>query len=63
LKEIEENNECYTVKNLKVNGKDIMALGYENKAVGEILNYLLKEVIIKPGLNEKSLLIEKIQEI
>lgn len=63
LKEIEENKECYTVKNLKVDGKDIMALGYENKAVGEVLNYLLEEVIIKPGLNEKSLLIEKIQEI
>lgn len=63
LKEIEENNECYTVKNLKVDGKDIMAFGYENKAVGEVLNYLLEEVIIKPGLNEKSLLIEKIQEI
>ncbi len=63
LKEIEENKECYTVKNLKVDGKDIMALGYENKAVGEVLNYLLEKVIIKPALNEKSLLIEKIQEI
>lgn len=63
LKEIEENKECYTVKNLKVDGKDIMALGYENKAVGEVLNYLLEEVIVKPGLNEKSFLIEKIQEI
>lgn len=63
LKEIEENNECYTVKNLKIDGRDIMALGYENKAVGEVLNYLLEKVIIKPALNEKSLLIEKIQEI
>lgn len=63
LKEIEENNECYTVKNLKIDGRDIMALGYENKAIGEVLNYLLEKVIIKPTLNEKSLLIEKIQEI
>lgn len=63
LKEIEENNECYTIKNLKVDGKDIMALGYENKAVGQVLNYLLEEVIRNPSLNEKNLLIEKIKEI
>lgn len=63
LKEIEENKECYTIKNLKVNGKDIMAKGYENKAVGQVLNYLLDEVIINPNLNKKNLLIKKIKEI
>lgn len=63
LKEIEENKECYTMKNLKVNGKDIMAQGYENKAIGQVLNYLLDEVIINPNLNKKDLLIKKIKEI
>lgn len=63
LKEIEENKECYTIKNLKVNGKDIMAQGYENKAVGQVLNYLLNQVIINPNLNKKNLLIKKIKEI
>lgn len=63
LKEIEENKECYTIKNLKVNGKDIMAQGYGNKAVGQVLNYLLNQVIINPNLNKKNLLIKKIKEI
>ncbi|WP_343343460.1 CCA tRNA nucleotidyltransferase [Terrisporobacter petrolearius] len=63
LNEIEENKECYTIKNLKVNGTDIMAQGYENKAVGQVLNYLLNEVIINPNLNKKNLLIKKIKEI
>lgn len=63
LREIEENNECYTIKSLKVDGKDVMALGYENKAIGEILNYLLEEVIINPSINEKELLIKRIKEM
>lgn len=63
LKEIEENNECYTIKNLNINGKDIMTLGYENKAVGEVLNYLLEEVINYPSLNDKNILIKKIKNI
>lgn len=62
LKEIEENNECYTMKNLEVNGRDIMDLGYENKTVGQILNYLLEEVINNPNLNNKNILIKKIKE-
>ena len=62
LKEIEENNECYNIKNLKVNGKDIMSLGYKNKEIGEILTYLLEEVIKNPKINQKELLMEKIKK-
>ena len=62
LKEIEENKECYRVKDLEVDGKDIMALGYKNKDIGQVLNYLLEEVISNPTLNKKDLLIKKIKE-
>ena len=63
LSEIEENNECYIIKNLKVNGRDIMSLGYKNKEVGEVLNYLLEIVIEDYTLNKKNILIKKIKEI
>ena len=63
LSEIEENNECYIIKNLKVNGRDIMSLGYKNKEVGEVLNYLLEIVIENYTLNKKDVLIKKIKEI
>lgn len=63
LNEIEENNECYTIKNLKVNGRDIMSLGYKNKEVGEVLNYLLEIVIEDYTVNKKDVLIKKIKEI
>ena len=63
LSEIEENNECYIIKNLKVNGRDIMSLGYKNKEVGEVLNYLLEIVIEDYTLNKKDVLTKKIKEI
>lgn len=63
LKEIEENNECYTIKNLKVDGKDIIALGYRDKEIGQVLNYLLENVIINPAINKKELLIQKIKQM
>ncbi|MEG2193699.1 MAG: CCA tRNA nucleotidyltransferase [Terrisporobacter sp.] len=60
LKKIEENNECYTIKNLDINGTDIMNLGYKNEKIGLILNYLLDEVIKNPNINKKNILIEKV---
>lgn len=63
LKDIEKNKECYTIKDLDINGKDIIALGYENKAIGRILNWLLEEVIINPSLNNRDMLISKTKEI
>ena len=58
-KEIEDNKECYTIKNLKINGNDILSLGYKNKEVGQMLNEILYEVIKNPKLNNKDQIIEK----
>ena len=58
-KEIEDNKECYTIKNLKINGNDILSLGYKNKEVGQMLNKILYEVIKNPKLNNKDQIIEK----
>ena len=40
-----------------------MSLGYKNKEVGEVLNYLLEIVIEDYTVNKKDLLIKKIKEI
>ena len=44
-REIKRNRECFNLKNLDVNGRDIKALGYSGKKVGEILSKLLTSVI------------------
>ena len=47
------------IKNLKINGNDILSLGYKNKEVGQMLNKILYEVIKNPKLNNKDQIIEK----
>lgn len=58
ISKIENNKECYTIKDLKINGQILMILGYKGKEVGEKLNYLLEEVIKNPALNDKDKLID-----
>ena len=45
LKEIEENNECCTLKDLAVTGSDIIETGITGEDVGKTLNMLLDAVI------------------
>lgn len=56
--DILEKEECISMKNLAVNGKDLLELGVEKGAkVGEVLNMLLYAVLEKPELNEREKLI------
>jgi len=51
-------NECFNLKDLSINGGDLINLGFnKGKEIGETLNYLLELVIQKPKLNEKEELI------
>lgn len=53
--------ECFSLKNLDINGNDIIALGYYGKKIGEILNILLDAVIDGKTENNKEQLIEYIK--
>lgn len=53
--------ECYTIKDLAVNGNDIMALGYKGKDVGTVLTETLKAVIEETIPNDKTEIIKFIQ--
>lgn len=59
--EIKENNEGLSLKDLKVNGNDLKALGFCGKEIGEILSALLEHIIEKPEDNEREALIEYIK--
>ena len=46
VREVLSQEQCFSLKQLKINGRDLLALGVpEGKAVGNILNRLLQEVI------------------
>ncbi|WP_297423698.1 HD domain-containing protein [Clostridium sp.] len=57
-------NECFMLKDLKINGRDLISLGYDKgKEIGETLRYLLNLVIENPELNDREKLINIVKKI
>ena len=63
LNEIIDNDECYDIKSLKIDGNDLKNLGYKGPKVGEILNKLLYSVIENPLINEKHKLLNLLEKL
>lgn len=64
LKEIRDNNECIAIRDLAVNGRDLIQAGIKaGPELGCILNALLKRVIDEPELNDRETLLKIAQEI
>ncbi len=53
--------DCYQISQLAVNGNDLRALGYEGAKIGEMLAYLLAEILKAPTLNERDTLLEMLR--
>ena len=62
LAEIRAENACLTVKDLAVNGNDLMALGYQGKSIGETLNALLEGVLDETLPNERQVLLDRAKQ-
>ena len=60
LDTIREEDACLSLKDLAVNGHDLMALGFAGKAIGAELNRLLELVIDEQVRNEKEALLAAI---
>ncbi|MFH1971078.1 MAG: HD domain-containing protein [Patescibacteria group bacterium] len=62
---IEVQKQPFTVKDLKINGDDVMKILKikPSPKIGEILNELYKEVVDKKILNEKQKLLSKLKEM
>ena len=61
--EIKEENQCVSLKNLAVNGKDLIGLGIPTgREIGEILNALLEDVLQNPENNEREYLLSKAEK-
>ena len=55
-----EQGDCVSLKQLAVNGKDLIELGIQpGKQIGEVLERLLEQVLDNPVLNEKSVLLSQ----
>lgn len=63
-KTIMDEEQCFKIRDLAINGRDILNLGVpEGKIVGDILDTLLSEVIEEKICNEKLLLLSRAQEL
>ena len=59
-----KNNICYSKKQLKINGEDLIKIGYkQGPAIGQALNKILNEIISKNLKNDKDVLIEFAKKI
>lgn len=54
-----KQEQCFCLKNLAINGNDLIALGLEGKKIGIILNDLLDKVIDGKIENEKNILLNE----
>ena len=58
LEELRGEDACLTLKELKINGNDLMALGFQGKAIGQCLQELLSLVLDEKLPNTREELLE-----
>ena len=63
IRELVAENSCLTLRDLAVNGHDLMALGLSGNAIGNCLNGLLAQVLDEKIPNEKSALLAEVRRI
>lgn len=63
VKEEEKKHPCVEIKDLKVNGKDLMDIGIFGKDIKHTLDFVLKEVIKNPLVNDRDKILELVKEM
>jgi len=63
LRQIKEENSCLNLKDLAVNGNDLIALGITGKQIGLTLNYLLEQVLDERLPNEREVLLAAVSAV
>ena len=62
IENIRKRDEAISIKDLKINGDDIIKLGYvPGPSIRKVLNYLLEKVLDDPSLNNKDKLINLVK--
>ena len=62
LREVEAENGCLSLKDLEVNGHDLMGIGITGKGIGQKLSVLLEKVLEEELPNEKNALLQYLKD-
>lgn len=57
LQALLDRDACYSIRQLAVNGRDLLALGYQGKQVGQMLDALLLQVVRGQASNDRDALL------
>ena len=63
LAQVKEADSCLSLKDLAIGGNDLMALGFQGKAIGACLNALLEQVLDETLPNDSTALLEAAQRM
>ena len=63
LAEIEAENACLSLKDLAINGNDLIKLGITGRKIGETLNFLLEQVMDETLPNDRQTLLDQIKTL
>ena len=62
--EIVEAGDCLRIKDLQINGKDLIAMGVpQGQRIGEVLNDIFDAVVDNPELNDRQILLNMAQSM
>ena len=63
LEEIRSEDGCFSLKDLAVNGNDLIQIGFSGRTIGVMLNWLLEQVMEENLPNERSVLLAWAQRV
>ena len=63
LEEIRSEDGCFSLKDLAVNGNDLMRIGFSGRTIGVMLNWLLDQVMEENLPNERGILLDWAQRV
>ena len=62
-KAVYEDKTAISLKDLKINGNDLVEIGFKNVEIGAILHKFYTDVLKSPGLNDRNKLLQKAKEL
>ena len=63
-RQILEQEDCLAIKDLKINGKDLIEMGVpQGQKIGQILKTVFDEVVDQPELNDREYLLNRVKDM